>query len=266
MTAYHGRPVLEGSVSHNVKRTATALVDMNAVTASGVKVLPALQTLTASTICATLQPTPTLHVNTVMPTRMVAYQGAQMTACVPPTIPSVDMAVDPTYVAVMLTKIVERMSCVTLVPMSAIQSQMKVVTVIAIVLLTYVMNLGLTMHATIVMLIMSVNQVVLMMESVRRTNQSVELVDSLTGVDAMLTLTARLVTNVVTTSALLRMSVLGMLTARMVSVMLTILLTILNVNFVKMENANLDVLTAVTALMGTSATHISAQLMKARPW
>merc|ERR1719446_212000 len=116
------------------------------------------------------------------------------------------------------------MSCVTLCPMSAIQSQTKVVTAIVIVLLTYVMNLGLTMHATIVMLIMSVNQVVLMMESVRRTNQSVELVDSLTGVDAMLTLTARLVTNVVTTSALLRMSVPGMLTARMVSVMLTILL------------------------------------------
>ena len=82
-------------------------------------------------------------------------------------------------------------------------------------------------------------QVVLMMESVQRTNQSAELVDSRTGVDAMLTLTARLVTSVVITSASLRMSVLGMLTARMVSVMLTILLTILNVNFVKMENANL---------------------------
>ena len=82
-------------------------------------------------------------------------------------------------------------------------------------------------------------QVVLMMESVRRTNQSVELVDSRTGVDATLTLTARLVTSVVITSASLLMSVLGMLTARMVSVMLTILLTILNVNFVKMENANL---------------------------
>merc|ERR1719430_2115031 len=118
-----------------------------------------------------------------------------MTACVPPTIPSVDMVVDLTSVAAMLTQIVERMNCVTLVPMNAIQNQTKVVTAIVIVLLTYVMNLGLTMHATIVILIMSVNQVVLMMESVRRTNQSVELVDSLTGVDAMLTLTARLVTS-----------------------------------------------------------------------
>merc|ERR1719193_2786563 len=150
--------------------------------------------------------------------------------------------------------------------MNAIQNQTKVVTAIVIVLLTYVMNLGLTMHATIVTLIMSVNQVVLMMESVRRTNQSVELVDSRTGVDATLTLTARLVTSVVTTSASLLMSVPGMLTVRMVSVMLTILLTILNVNFVKMENANLAVLTAVTALMVTSAMLISAQLMKARPW
>ena len=77
-----------------------------------------------------------------------------------------------------------------------------------------------------------------MMESVRRTNQSVELVDSLIGVDAMLTLTARLVTSVVTMSASL-LSVLGMLTVRTVSVMLTIRPTILNVNFVKMGNANL---------------------------
>ena len=72
-----------------------------------------------------------------------------------------------------------------------------------------------------------------MMESVRRTNQSVELVDSLIGVDVMLILTARLVTSVVTMSASL-LSVLGMLTVRMVSVMLTILLTILSVSIVRM--------------------------------
>ena len=77
-----------------------------------------------------------------------------------------------------------------------------------------------------------------MMESVRRTNQSVELVDSLIGVDVMLTLTAWLGTSVVTMRALLR-TVLGMLTVRTVSVMLTIRPTILNVNFVKMGNANL---------------------------
>ena len=63
------RPVLEGSASHNVRRTVTALVGMNAVTASGVRALPALQTLTVSMRCATLQQTPTLLANTVMPTR-----------------------------------------------------------------------------------------------------------------------------------------------------------------------------------------------------
>ena len=74
---------------------------------------------------------------------------------------------------------------------------------------------------------------VLMMGSVQRTNQSVELVDNLTGVAAMLTLTARLVTSVVTMSASL-LSALEMLTARMVSVMSTILLTILSVSIVRL--------------------------------
>ena len=74
---------------------------------------------------------------------------------------------------------------------------------------------------------------VLMMGSVQRTNQSVELVDNLTGVAAMLTLTARLVTSVVTMSASL-LSALEMLTARMVSVMSTTLLTILSVSIVRL--------------------------------
>ena len=80
---------------------------------------------------------------------------------------------------------------------------------------------------------------VLMMGSVQRTNQSVEQVDNLTGVAAMLTLTAWLVTNVVTMSASLLMSVLEMMIVRMVSVMSTTLLTILSANIVKMGNANL---------------------------
>jgi len=188
-----------------------------------------------------------------------------MTACAPPAIPSVVMVEDLTYVAVMLTKTAQRMSCVTLAPMNAFQSQTKVVTAMVTVLLPHVMSLGLTIRATIAILIMSVNQVVLMMESVRRTNQSVELMDSLIGVDVMLTLTAWLGTSAVTMRALLR-TVLGMLTVRTVSVMLTIRPTILNVNFVKMGNANLAVLTAVTALMGTSAMLTSAQLMKERHW
>ena len=118
-----------------------------------------------------------------------------------------------------------------------------------------------------------------MMGSVQRTNQSVELVDNLTGVDAMLTLTARLVTSVVTMSASL-LSALEMLTARMVSVMSTILLTILSVSIVRLATVfqvgrfeklgfltkfSQAVLTPVTALMGTSAMLISAQLMRARP-
>merc|ERR1719315_498006 len=128
------------------------------------------------------------------------------------------MVEDLTYVAVMLTKTAQRMSCVTPGPMNAFQSQTKVVTAMVTVLLTHVMSLGLTIRATIAILIMSVNQVVLMMESVRRTNQSVELMDSLIGVDAMLTLTAWLGISVVTMRALLR-TVLGMLTVRTVSVM-----------------------------------------------
>merc|ERR1719244_2098275 len=175
------------------------------------------------------------------------------------------MVEDLTYVAAMLMKTAQRMSCVTPGPMNAFQSQTKVVTATVTVLLPHVMSLGLIIRATIAILIMSVNQVALMMESVRRTNQSVELMDSLIGVDAMLTLTAWLGISVVTMRALLR-TVLGMLTVRTVSVMLTILLTILNVNFVKMGNANLAVLTAVTALMGTSATLTSARLMKERLW
>merc|ERR1712013_732863 len=98
-----------------------------------------------------------------------------------------------------------------------------------------------------------------------KANLSVEQVDNLTGVDAMLTLTAWLGTNVVTMSASLLMSVLEMMIVRMVSVMSTTLLTILSANIVKMGNANLAVLTPVTALMGTSAMLISAQLMRARP-
>ena len=64
------RPVLEGSASHNVRRTVTALVGMNAVTASGVSPsVVALQTVTASMICVILHQSRTPHVNTVMPMR-----------------------------------------------------------------------------------------------------------------------------------------------------------------------------------------------------
>merc|ERR1719320_1993966 len=154
--------------------------------------------------------------------------------------------------------------CATLVHMNATKNQRKVVTLTLTVLLIHVMSPGLITPVTIVILITSVNQAVLMMGSVQRTNQSVEQVDNLTGVAAMLTLTAWLVTNVVTMSASLLMSVLEMI-VRMVSVMSTTLLTILSANIVKMGNANLAVLTPVTALMGTSAMLISAQLMRARP-
>jgi len=107
--------VLEGSVSHNVRRTVTAPVDMNAVTASGVS--PSMvvqQTVTASMRCAILHQSPTPHVNTAMPMRTPVYQGAQMTACVPLTIQSVGMVVDLTSVAAVRMRTVERKSCVIL--------------------------------------------------------------------------------------------------------------------------------------------------------
>merc|ERR1712013_440340 len=204
------------------------------------RALPALQILTVSMRCATLQQTPTLLANTVMPTRMVVCQGAQMTAYAPQIIPSVGMVVDLIFVAATLMKTVQRPGCATLVHMNATKNQRKVVTLTLTVLLKHVMSLGLITPVTIVILITSVNQAVLMMGSAQRTNQSVEQVDNLL------------------------MSVLEMMIVRMVSVMSTILLTILSANIVKMGNANLAVLTPVTALMGTSVMLISAQLMRAR--
>merc|ERR1719312_1694606 len=144
---------------------------------------------------------------------MVVCQAAQMTAYAPQIIPSVGMVVDLIFVAATLMKTVQRLRCATLVHMNATKNQRKVVTLTLTVLLIHVMSLGLITPVTIVILIMSVNQAVLMMGSVQRTNQSVELVDNLTGVAAMLTLTARLVTSVVTMSASL-LSALEMLIVR----------------------------------------------------
>merc|ERR1719317_759215 len=194
---------------------------------------------------------------------MPVCQGAQMTAYAPLIIPSVGMVEDLTCVAAVQTRTVQRMSCVILIHMSASPNLRLGVT---ITMLTVphksVMSHGPTPLASGVMALFA-NQAVLMMGSVQRTNQYVELVDNLTGVDAMLTLTARLVTNVVTMSASL-LSALEMMIVRMVSVMSTILLTILSVSIVRLATVFQAVLTPVTALMGTSAMLISAQLMRAR--
>lgn len=97
----------------------TALVGMNAVTASGVNPsVVALQTVTASMICVILHQSRTPHVNTVMPMRTHVCQGAQMTAYALLIIPSVGMVVDLTCVAAVQTKTVQRMSCVILIHMN----------------------------------------------------------------------------------------------------------------------------------------------------
>merc|ERR1712154_76305 len=125
-----------------------------------------------------------------------------------------------------------------------------------------VMSPGPTLLASGVM-ILSANLGVQMIANVQRTNQSVVQVDSLIGVGVTLTLTARLVTNVATMSALL-LSVLVMLTARMESVMLTTLQTIWSVSIVRMEIAFQAVWIQATALTDTSATLIFVLLMKER--
>merc|ERR1719317_35436 len=195
---------------------------------------------------------------------MPVCQGAQMTAYAPLIIPSVGMVEDLTCVAAVQTRTVQRMSCVILIHMSASPNLRLAVT---ITMLTVphksVMSHGPTPLVSGVMALFA-NQAVLKMGSVQRTNQYVELVDNLTGVDAMLTLTARLVTSVVTMSASL-LSALEMMIVRMVSVMSTILLTILSVSIVRLSTVFQAVLTPVTALMGTSVMLISAQLMRARP-
>merc|ERR1719317_1711744 len=154
---------------------------------------------------------------------MPVCQGAQMTAYAPLIIPSVGMVEDLTCVAAVQTRTVQRMSCVILIHMSASPNLRLSVT---ITMLTVphksVMSHGPTPLASGVMALFA-NQAVLMMGSVQRTNQYVELVDNLTGVDAMLTLTARLVTSVVTMSASLLSALEMMIVVRMVSVMSTTL-------------------------------------------
>merc|ERR1712123_144345 len=149
-----------------------------------------------------------------------------MTASVPPTIQSVDMAEDLISVAVVQTRIALLTNCATLIHMNATQSllMLVVITTTPIVHLRSVMSLGLTITVTTVM-ILSVNLDVLMMANVLKTNQSVALAVNPTDVDAMLTPTARLATSVATMNALL-LSALTMLTVRMESVMSTTHLTI----------------------------------------
>merc|ERR1711892_1644931 len=200
---------------------------MGAVTASGARASASAQrTVNASTKCVTHQQALTLHVNTVMLSRKLVSLAVPMTASVPPTIQSVDMAEDLISVAVVQTRIVLLTNCATLIHMNATQSllMLVVITTTPIVHLRSVMSLGLTITVTTVM-ILSVNLDVLMMANVLKTNQSVALAVNPTDVDAMLTLTVRLATSVETMNASL-LSALTMLTVGMESVISTTLLTI----------------------------------------
>merc|ERR1719431_255331 len=185
---------------------------------------PVLKTLTASMRCVTLLQLPIPPVNTAMLIRMPVCQGAQMTAFVPQSIPSVDMVVDLTYVAAVLMKTVPRTSCVTYLRTSATPSLSMVARRTVNVHLKCVMSPGLTTPVTGVMMV-PVNQAALITPSVRLTNQSVAQEVSLIGVDVTQTLTATPGTSAATMSASPQ-SVRTMQTARMVSVMSTILPTI----------------------------------------
>jgi len=195
VTVWIGRPVSEGSASPSVRRTRTALMAMNAVTASGVKASAnAHRIANVSTPCATPQPILTLLANTVMLAQQGVSQGVQMTASAQLTIPSVDMVEELTSADVTLIETVLRISFVTSIPMNVSPSllMLVVITITPTVPHRSVMTLAILITPAFGVMTQSVNQDALITPNALQTDLSVGPMVNLIVAAVMLTLTAQL--------------------------------------------------------------------------
>jgi len=269
VTVWIGRPVLEESAYPSVRKTRTALLAMNAVTASGVKASAnAHRIANVRAPCVTPQQTLTLLVNTVMLPQKPVSQGVQMTASAHLTIPSVVMGEDLTSVDVALTRTVVTMSFVTRILMNASPSllMLVVITIMPTVPRRSVTSLTSLIIPALGVMTQSVYPDALMTVNAPQTNQSVEPTVNLIAVVVMWTLTAVLATSVATMNVSPRSAPRMMTVHRMKSVTLSTLLTTCSVSTAKMTIACLGALMIPTAPANINVLPTFVQQMMEKLW